>query len=96
MIVALARDRRACRHHVSPVDEELADRAGVVPSRLERFDVRLAGGREHLAVRRAAVAVLVGEARRGEERPAVAPVPEEPRTHDRSRCSPADPPTHRR
>ena len=70
MVVALARDRGACGHDVSAADEQLPDGAGVVPLRLERFDVRRAGGREHSPVERAAVAVLVRDAGRGEERAA--------------------------
>ena len=67
VIVALARNRRTRGHDVSVLDQELSDGAGVVASGLEGFDVRLASGRQHLAVRRAAVAILVGEAGRREE-----------------------------
>jgi hypothetical protein len=84
MIVALAREGRTCGQYVSRVDKELAYRADVVPSCLERFDVRLAGGRKHLPLERSSAAVLIGEARRGKERPAASPIPEQPRTHHRS------------
>ena len=84
MAMALARDRGTGGDHVAVLEKKLSDRAGVVPSRLERFDVRQARGREHLSVRCAAVAVLVGEAAGREQRPAVAAVPEQPRTHHRS------------
>jgi hypothetical protein len=84
MAMALARNRRASRRHVPVLDEELGHGTGVVPLRLERFDVRLAGGGEHLAVRGPAVPVLVGEACRGKERPAASTIPEHARTRDRS------------
>ena len=87
MIVALSRNRRARRHDVSVLDQELSDRTGVVASRLEGFDIRLARGRQHLAIRRAAVAILVGKAGRGEEGSAAAAIPEHARTHDASRIA---------
>ena len=84
VVVALPCDRGARGHHVPALEQELRDGAGVVPLRLQRFDVRLAGGREHLALGSAAVAVLVGEPGRGEERPTVAAIPEHARAHDGS------------
>jgi hypothetical protein len=61
MVVALPRDGDAGGNHVAILDEELPERADIIPKRLERFDVRLARGRQHFTVWRAAVAVLVGE-----------------------------------
>ena len=87
MIVALARNRRTRGHDVSVLDQELSHRTGVVPSRLEGFDIGLAGRHQHLAIRRAALAILVGEAGCGKEGPAAAAVPENARTHDASRVA---------
>ena len=59
VIVALSRNRRARGHDVSVLNQKLSYRTGVVTSRFEGFDVWLASGHKHVAVRRAAVAILV-------------------------------------
>ena len=51
VVVALPRNRGACGHHVPALEQELPEGAGIVPLRLQRFNVRLASGRKHLSLR---------------------------------------------
>src|SRR4051812_19048589 len=87
VVVALSRYCRARGHNISTLDEELRECTGVVASRLQGLDIGLARRLQHLAIRRAAVAILVGKAGGGKERSAAAAVPEHPGTHDASRIS---------
>ena len=93
VVVALPRNRGARGHHVPALEQELREGAGIVPVRLQRFNVRLASGRKHLTLQSAAVAVLVCEPRRREEGPTVAVIPEHAWTHDGSPISWRDLPT---
>ena len=87
MIVILSCNCRARGHDVSVLDQELAHRTGIVSSRVEPFHVGLAGGEEHLAIRRAAVAILVCEAGCRKEGSAATAIPEHPGAHDGSRIA---------
>ncbi len=83
MVVALAGGRRARRHDIAILQQELAERAGVVAMRFERLDIRLTGCGQYRPARRAAIAIFVGETRGREQRAAVASVPEDSRPEDR-------------
>ncbi len=87
VVVALPRDGRPRGHRVLALEEKLRHRAAVEALRLERFHVRLARGRQHVSVQRAAVPVLIRETGGGEEGPAVAAIPEEARARNASRIS---------
>ena len=97
MIVALTRHRHAGRHDVAVLRAGTGRRAPASYRRVSSASTYgWPGGRQHLAVERAAVAVLVREPGRGEERPAAAAVPEEPRPHDAARVARRGRPSRRR
>jgi len=87
VIVALSSNGRTRRHDVAVFDQELAHGTRVVSVCLEGFDVGLGRGLEYLAIRRAAVAILVGESGCGKESSTAAAIPEHARTHDPARIA---------
>jgi hypothetical protein len=76
VIVTLSRGRGAGGDYVPALDQELPHGTGVIPLRLETFDVTLSGRLEDFALWSAAVAILISEASCCEERPTVAAIPE--------------------
>jgi hypothetical protein len=84
MIVTLSRDSGAGRNDVALLQQELTKGSDVVSTRLKSFDVRRTGRRQQRSAGCAAIAVFVRESGSGEERTAVASIPEQTRTDDRT------------